>query len=169
MTTDDKILIETKEFVKAIQKNKERVYALYEKNSFEPISYWISVNPYVKGSNSRKEKNIIKKLFNNKKALSFKVEICPKKKNFELKDFVNNTAVKISNKDNGDLISFILNLDNISDIEIKSFYTELANSITGKYEGEYELIPLVVSTTKHNFETNLEKLEKYLPNDKEAL
>lgn len=160
---EDKILNGVKQFRDSILLNKEDILEIYRKNHNNPVKYWINVNSY------KKDKNIIKRILNRKEQISYMVEITNKSKDTNPYNFVDNVDVKITNKDNGDIIKFILNTETSNDLEIKNFYTTTSNIITGAYEGDTKLIPLILDTAKYNLRPSLDKILKFVNIDQEAV
>lgn len=151
---------EIKDFIELLDSKKEEVINLFKSNNYNPIQYWITIHPYLKNNVSRKEKNIFKRMFKSSNSISMLVAIVPKKKDITVDNFKKNISISIKNKENGDRISFILDMDNISDLEIKNFYSEATNSISGAYGGDTELIPLIIATAKHNLSNALENAKR---------
>lgn len=160
---EDKILNGVKQFRDSILLNKEDILEIYRKNHNNPVKYWINVNSY------KKDKNIIKRILNRKEQISYMVEITNKSKNTKLYNFIDNVDVSITNKSNGDIIKFILNTETSNDLEIKNFYTTTSNIITGAYEGDTRLIPLILDTAKYNLRPSLDKILKFVNIDQEAV
>lgn len=160
---EDKILNGVKQFRDSILLNKEDILEIYRKNHNNPVKYWINVNSY------KKDKNIIKRILNKKEQISYMVEITNKSKDTNPYNFVDNVDVSITNKSNGDIIKFILNTETSNDLEIKNFYTTTSNIITGAYEGDTKLIPLILDTAKYNLRPSLDKILKFVNIDQEAV
>lgn len=160
---EDKILNGVKQFRDSILLNKEDILEIYRKNHNNPVKYWINVNSY------KKDKNIIKRILNRKEQISYMVEITNKSKDTNPYNFIDNVDVSITNKSNGDIIKFILNTETSNDLEIKNFYTTTSNIITGSYEGDTKLIPLILDTAKYNLRPSLDKILKFVNIDQEAV
>lgn len=160
---EDKILNGVKQFRDSILLNKEDILEIYRKNHNNPVKYWINVNSY------KKDKNIIKRILNRKEQISYMVEITNKSKDTNPYNFIDNVDVSITNKSNGDIIKFILNTETSNDLEIKNFYTTISNIITGAYEGDTKLIPLILDTAKYNLRPSLDKILKFVNIDQEAV
>lgn len=160
---EDKILNGVKQFRDSILLNKEDILEIYRKNHNNPVKYWINVNSY------KKDKNIIKRILNRKEQISYMVEITNKSKDTNPYNFIDNVDVSITNKSNGDIIKFILNTETSNDLEIKNFYTTTSNIITGAYEGDTKLIPLILDTAKYNLRSSLDKILKFVNIDQEAV
>lgn len=160
---EDKILNGVKQFRDSILLNKEDILEIYRKNHNNPVKYWINVNSY------KKDKNIIKRILNRKEQISYMVEITNKSKDTNPYNFIDNVDVSITNKSNGDIIKFILNTETSNDLEIKNFYTTTSNIITGAYEGDTKLIPLILDTAKYNLRPSLDKILKFVNIDQEAV
>lgn len=160
---EDKILNGVKQFRDSILLNKEDILEIYRKNHNNPVKYWINVNSY------KKDKNIIKRILNRKEQISYMVEITNKSKDTNPYNFIDNVDVSITNKSNGDIIKFILNTETSNDLEIKNFYTTTSNIITGAYEGDTKLIPLILDTAKYNLRSSLDKILKFVNIDPEAV
>lgn len=165
MDNSKKILEEVKQFTESILNSKEDIINIYKKNHNNHIKYWITAQVY----NTPKSRNIFKNIFRKKESVSYLVEIINKSKDINKNNFKENVHVEILNKSNGDMIKFILNTKGISDLELKSFYTTLSNTITGLYEGDYDNIPLILSTANYNLENSIKRILKFVDIDPEAV